>query len=85
MRSIERRKGINKMRTFNKIFFSFVLMAGLTVSASAQRNDPKKPPPKPPPPKVEPHEKPPRERPKENRPKKPGFALALRIEQKGLA
>jgi hypothetical protein len=74
------------MRTFNKIFFSFVLLAGLTLSASAQRNDDqKKPPPKPPPPKVEPHEKPPRDRPKDDKPKKPGFAFAWRIEQKDIA
>jgi hypothetical protein len=58
-----------KMKKFKFIFFGLILTAGLSIGASAQQNDPKKPPPKPPPPKVEPKEKPP--------PKKPGNENAM--------
>ena len=78
------------MSSLRHIFFSLLLMAGLTLAVSAQRgHDPKKPPPKGEAPKVEPREKPPpRQNPKgDDKPKKPnsGLALVWRSDDKDFA
>ena len=78
------------MKKFLHIFFSFVLLIGLTVAVSAQRgNDQKKPPPKGEAPKIDPIKKPPpRQNPKgDDKPKKPasGIALVWRNEEIRLA
>ncbi len=61
------------MKRVKELLFGLVMIAGLSLAISAQRDDQKKPPPKDPPPKVEvPREKPPpRQTPTPN-PKKPG-------------
>lgn len=70
----ERRKEeLVEMITVKQILISFVMVVGLSLAVSAQRNDDqKKPPPKGETPKVEPREKPPpRNPPRDSKPKKP--------------
>ncbi|MBP6003652.1 MAG: hypothetical protein KA746_09490 [Pyrinomonadaceae bacterium] len=63
------------MKVLQQIFYTLVLVAGLSLAVSAQKNDDqKKPPPKPPPPVVNPQPKPPSDG---NKPKKPGFAFVV--------
>jgi hypothetical protein len=64
------------MRVIRHILFSFVMVAGLSLAVSAQKNDDqKKPPPKDPPPVINPQPKnPPSD---SNKPKKPGFAMVI--------
>lgn len=68
------------MKVVKQILFGFVLIVGMSIAASAQKDDQKKPPPKGNPPVVTPREKPPRENPPkgDDRPKKPGMAFALK-------
>ncbi len=65
------------MDTLKKLMLGLVMIAGLSLAASAQRNDDqKKPPPKDPPPKVEPRgDKPPPRPPRD--PKKPGSEYSV--------
>lgn len=74
----ERKKRTVEMNRLKHLFFSFVVVAGLSLGVAAQRNDDKqKPPPKPPPPKVNPGgEKPP---PRQNPPKKPSSEYSILI------
>ncbi|MGH9946849.1 MAG: hypothetical protein ACRD6X_06605 [Pyrinomonadaceae bacterium] len=68
------------MKTFKKLVFTFIAVAGLALSVSAQKEDPKKPPKDPP--KVEPRDKEkPRPKP-EPTPKKPGMAFIVMIDRK---
>jgi len=64
------------MKLIKKLLFMFVLVAGLSVGAMAQKGDPPRRPPKDPPPVINPRgEKPPKENPKGgDKPKKPGLA-----------
>lgn len=67
------------MNRFKELIISSMLVAGLSLAVSAQKNDDqKKPPPKDPPPKVEPGrpDKPPPKNPPRD-PKKPGSGYAL--------
>lgn len=72
------------METLKQIFMGFVMIAGLSLAVTAQRNgDQKKPPPKERPPKVEPApEKPPPREPRGgDKPKKPGGYSILFINK----
>ena len=57
------------------------MIVGLSLTVSAQKDDPKKPPPKERPPVIEPK---PKERPKndDKKPNKPDFAFVIRISDK---
>ena len=69
------------MKFLQKIIFLIGITVGLSISALAQRNDPKKPPPKEKPPVVTPQPKnpPPKDDPK--KPKKPSYELiAIRAD-----
>jgi hypothetical protein len=63
------------MKVLQKLLFSLVLVAGLSVVASAQKDGDKKPPPKERPPVVTPQPKPPPDN--SNKVRKPGEAAAL--------
>ncbi len=72
------------MKTFKKLLFTFVAVAGLALSVSAQKDDKKDKPPKNPP-TVDPGKKPPRDNPpprEDKKPKKPGMAFVLVIDRK---
>jgi hypothetical protein len=70
------------MKVLQQIFYTMMLVVGLSVAVSAQKNDDqKKPPPKPPPPVVNPQPKPPSD---SNKPKKPGFALVVSLAGKDI-
>ena len=72
------------MKKLKEIMFAFVVVAGLTLAVSAQKDDKKDKPPKNPP-TVDPGKKPPRDNPppRDNKkPKKPGMAFVLVIERK---
>jgi hypothetical protein len=64
------------MRNLREIIFMFVMVVGLSLSVSAQKDDQKRPP-KDPAPKVNPGEKPPRGNPPPKDPKKPGMEMYL--------
>ncbi|MGH7783810.1 MAG: hypothetical protein ACREO5_08250 [Candidatus Binatia bacterium] len=74
------------MRILKEILITFALVAGLGLTVSAQKGDPKKPPPKDNPPVVNPGQKPPRDHPPRNdntnKPKKPG-GMAMETAIKG--
>ncbi len=67
------------MKFLQNIIFLVGLTAGLTLTASAQRNDPKKPPPKEKPPVVTPKPKNP---PPKDDPKKPGKPSSITVTAK---
>lgn len=63
------------MKVLRHILFTLVMVTGLTLAVSAQKqDDPKKPPPKGTPPVINPIPKPP---PDSNKPKKPGYSLIV--------
>lgn len=64
------------MKFLQKIIFLTGVMIGLSLSAYAQRDDPKKPPPKEKPPVVTPQPKNPPPKEDSRKPKKPEFAAA---------
>ena len=57
--ALVKEEGDTEMKVLSKIVFSLVLLAGLSVAASAQKDGDKKPPPKEKPPVVKPQPKPP--------------------------
>lgn len=70
------------MKTLKHLFLGFVLLAGLSLGVSAQKNDDqKKPPKKDPPPTVNPNPRgekpPPRQDPPRDKPKKPGSEYSI--------
>jgi hypothetical protein len=71
------KRKIEVMKVLKQILFTFALLIGIAITASAQsgNNQPKKPPPKPPPPvvKVPDEKKPP---PRDDK-KKPGMAWVM--------
>ena len=74
------------MKVLKEIIFSIVLVVGLSITVSAQKNNDQKKPPKGPPPVVTPAQKPkPRETPPRNSGdrggKKPGMSLLLILRQ----
>jgi hypothetical protein len=72
-RDIKGKRRNKKMKVFQKLLFTLIAIAGLSVAASAQKQDnPKKPPPKENPPVVTPNVKPPKN---DDRPKKPRSEL----------
>lgn len=64
------------MRVLHQILITFVMIAGMSLAVSAQKEDKKPRPPKPPPPVINPREdkKPPKN---EDKPKKPGMAMIV--------
>ena len=71
-RDFNGRGKMKAMRVLQKILLTFAMVAGLSVAAFAQKEDPKKPPPKPSPPVVNPAPtKPPPD------PKKPHGGIAV--------
>lgn len=77
------------MKIFRKILFTLMVVAGLTLSASAQKDDQKKPP-KERPPVIDPAKKPPRENPPRDnppregdKPKKPGIYGFVVLRERG--
>jgi hypothetical protein len=62
------------MRSLKEFVFTCVMVAGLSLAVSAQKDDQKKPPPKNPPPVINPRPKPP---PDSNKPKRPGSSEAV--------
>ena len=73
------------MKVLQKILFTFAMVIGLTIAATAQ-NDPKKPPPKDPPPVINPQPKnPPPQKPPEPKPIKPSGGEAVWKNETGEA
>lgn len=71
-----------KMRVLQKMLFTFAMVVGLSIAASAQnRDDQKKPPPKPAPPVVNPAPT----KPPPNKPKKSDSAIIMWKEDSGLS
>lgn len=65
------------MKSLRQLFFAIAVVIGLALSASAQKDGPKKPPKEPP--VVKPGDKPPRGNPPkgDDKPKKPGMSFYL--------
>ena len=76
---------IKAMRSIQKFIFTLLMVAGLTLAVSAQKDDQKKPPPKGDPPVVTPQPKnPPPQKPPSNTPQKPGmYAWIARSSSEG--
>jgi hypothetical protein len=69
------------MKILRKFIFLASIIVGLSITASAQKNDPKKPPPKERPPVVTPQPKNPPPKDDDKKPKKPSYILvAMKVE-----
>ena len=71
------------MRVIQKILFTCAMVVGLAMTASAQRDDQKKPPPKDPPVVTPQPKNPPKENPPPEKPKKPAYAFGIWTHSNG--